>query len=1126
MKEEEYDSRTQHEHALLSPGMFVGSVKSETENIYILNTENVIEQKVVKYNPGFIKIFDELLVNTIDHSVKFDTVTIINVDIDPIKNTISVCNNGPGIPIKINEKTGLYNPEMIFGHMLTSSSYNTDVKKGKITGSINGLGSKLTNIFSTKFEVETVDSTRKLNYHQVFENNMYKVNDYKITKMSKASFTKITYQPDLKRFELSKITDDLVSVMKKRVYDITACTNKKVKVSLNGELIPIKEFKDYTKLYFNNTRIPDAYEKIEFDEYIWEIAVYRNDSPQQVSFVNGIYTIKGGKHVECVLKQISKKLIERINSSKTKIEGIKPKYIEDHLFLFVRATVNEALFDSQTKETLKTPISKFFLDPNKKIEISDSFIDKLFKSGIIQDIKQLADFKNQKELSKTTGVTTKKSKLFDIPKLDDAKHAGTSKSLLCSLFIVEGDSAKALAVSGMSEIDQDYYGIYPVKGKILNVREATHKQRLENSVIQDIIKVIGLRDPGKKVYTKENIKELRYGKIISLTDADVDGIHIKGLLFNIFSFWWPSLLEIKGFFQDMITPIIKIFPLKKSSKVDPVIFYTEADYNNYAKIHKITGTIKYYKGLGTSTDKEAKEIFKNTNFTGKDTKKINLAKLFSIDPKDTEKWMSLAFSKDCITQRKDWVSNATALITTESTQVNKDVSYSDFIHFILVLFSVYDNIRSIPGCDGLKPSHRKILFTMFKENYTKEIKVAQLGGRVSEVSGYHHGEASLFKTIIGMAQNFVGTNNWNLLSPNGQFGTRLNSNTAAAPRYIYTESSEYSKLLFNKDDLNLVEPQIEENVTIEPKFYMTILPIVLINGSEGIGTGFSTFIPNYNPDDIIENIKRYLNGQELTEMIPWYRGYKGKIEKIKDGSYVSYGVYKKVISTNSIRITEIPVKTWIDDYKEFYEELEKNETYGISKVDSVKDNTIIDFTLTFKTPELYDEFTDQPKEKIIKILKLSKPISTRNMYLFDCNSKLTKYNTTEEILIDFIKLRLIYNQKRKDYIINNLEKQSRVLHNKIKYINEVIKGTLIIFMVKKNDLIVKLTEKKYDMIDNSFNYLGNMPNWTFTYEKVKELQDQYQVLQKELDLIKQKTTKQLLLDDLLTITQTTKKITT
>ena len=280
----------------------------------------------------------------------------------------------------------------------------------------------------------------------------------------------------------------------------------------------------------------------------------------------------------------------------------------------------------------------------------------------------------------------------------------------------------------------------------------------------------------------------------------------------------------------------------------------------------------------------------------------------------------LAFDKRFADNRKKWLSTYDRNNIIEHSQ--KSITYSEFIDKELIHFSNYDNERSIPNiCDGLKPSQRKVLFDSLKKNLLKEIKVSQLSGYISEQSSYHHGENYLQGTIISMAHNFIGSNNINLLNPNGQFGTRLlGGKDSASPRYIFTNLNHLTKLIFHPDDLPLLDYLNDDGFKIEPKYYVPIIPMILVNGCEGIGTGFSTKIPCYNPIQIVDNLKRMMRGEDIEEMSPWYRGYNGNIIKLNDKTFISRGKYT-FVDTNTVVIDELPIGIWTDTYKEL---LEKN----------------------------------------------------------------------------------------------------------------------------------------------------------------------------------------------------------
>lgn len=727
----------------------------------------------------------------------------IDVTIDQEEGSIRVWNNGAGIPVVIHAEHGVYVPELIFGHLLTGSNF--DDNEEKTTGGRNGYGSKLANIFSRKFIVETSDSNTRLKYRQEFRDNMSTKTQPVVSPSTSSDFTCITFFPDLKRFKMDSLDDDIVSLLSKRVYDMagTVLSNgAKLSVYLNGSRIEARNFEQYISLY-DGLQPNIVFERVNER---WEIGVGVSDgSFQQVSFVNSISTTKGGCHVNYIADQVTSRLSGVVKKRNKGVE-VKPHQIKNHLAVFVNALVVNPAFDSQTKENLTTKVSSF----GSTCVISDKMMKSVEKSGIVENVLNWAKFKQNAELKKKSGA--KKSKILGITKLDDANNAGTAKSKDCSLILTEGDSAKTLAISGLSIVGRDYYGVFPLKGKLLNVREASHAQIMKNEEIQNIVTILGLTFG--KVY--EDTSSLRYGHLLIMTDQDHDGSHIKGLLINFIHHFWPSLLKIDGFLQQFITPIVKCVRGKREET-----FFTIPQYqmwkeaNNDGKGWKI----KYYKGLGTSTAAEAKEYFSDLP-----THVID----FMWDEKAND-MIDMAFAKKRVDDRKFWLLGNEA-----GTYINYDVetiTFDDFVNKELILFSAADNERSIPHyMDGLKPSQRKVLYSCFRRNLKNELKVAQLAGYISEHSAYHHGEASLTQTIIGMAQNFVGSNNINLLSPCGQFGTRLmGGKDAASPRYVFTKLEKITRAIFHPLDDPLLNYLDDDGQSIEPSYYVPVIPMVRLS---------------------------------------------------------------------------------------------------------------------------------------------------------------------------------------------------------------------------------------------------------------------------------------------------------
>lgn len=1053
----QYQKKTDKEHILDNPDTYIGSIENTTDNMYVFKDGKIV-QEMIHYNPALFKLFDEGIVNCRDHVIRTQmkkvkeptTDMVTNIHIEISNNRITLTNNGDGIDVEKHPNYDIWIPEMIFGHLRTSTNYNKEEQK--ITGGKNGFGFKLVLIWSTWGMIETVDAKRELIYSQVFENNLDKIHSPVIKTCKKKPYTSVSFEPDYKRLGLDGLTESMISLFQRRVYDIAGVTSKDVKVKYNNELVPVKDFNHYVGMYTDTEKVTESHD-------CWSYTVVLSDEFKQVSFVNGIFTSKGGKHVEYIVNQIIKKMSALI-LKKRKVE-VKPMVIKEQLMIFLNSTIENPSFDSQTKDFLTTTSSKF----GSTCEVSDKFIDKLATLGVLSNACDMSELKEKKNSKKTDGNKTKN--IRGIEKLTDANFAGTKKSNECTLILCEGDSAKSGIISGLTSEQRNIYGVYPMKGKLLNVRGEAIKKINENKEIIEIKKIMGL-ETGK---TYENTEDLRYGRILFMTDQDLDGSHIKGLCINLFECLWPSLLRMDGFIGFMNTPILKATKgmLTKS-------FYNDMDYETW-KVDNPTGwKIKYYKGLGTSTDKEFKQYFKDQKFV-----------TFQLEDKDDEK-MDMLFNKKKADERKEWLS-----VYERSARVDvsaKTVSIRDFVDKEMIHFSKYDCDRSIPNMmDGLKVSQRKILYSAFKRNLTQDIKVAQFSGYVSEHSGYHHGEQSLNGAIVNMAQDYVGSNNINLFDPNGQFGSRLQGGKdSASERYIFTKMTPLTRMIFNKKDDEILTYLDDDGYLVEPIYYIPIIPMVLVNGCKGIGTGFSTEIPCFNPKTIIEYIMGFLDGKDNStiEFVPYYKGFKGTIQRESEKRFITQGLF--TVKKNALEITELPIGTWTEDYKAFLDKL--IDDGFVKDMNDMSTKTEVNFKVTLAK--------EIPVDEILKVFKLSSYLSITNMNLFNHQEKLTHYNTVNEICDEFIVQRLHYYDKRREHMIKVLTDELDMLKNKYTYILEVLAETIDL-RKKTGDQIHNLLEsKKYRMVDKTYHYLVKMSMDSVSNENVDKLKKQYEDKNKEL----------------------------
>jgi DNA gyrase/topoisomerase IV subunit B len=1432
---EKYDKKTPREHVLLRPDTYIGDIEATTEDMWIYNSEqNRMIKKNITYTPGFLKVFDEVLVNARDASVNDPTCDTIKVEYNIEEGYISVWNNGDvGIPVELHPIHKTLVPTMIFGELLTSSNYNDEEER--TTGGKNGLGAKLASIFATRFIVDVDDAKRGKRFKQEWSENMLNVHDAQVTKLpaKTKSSVKITFYPDFRRFGIANLNNDHKELFNRRTIDIAGTSNNKLKVYFNEEKIEINNFKSYIELYYSNNEVELYYDNLNER---WTVGViYMPDlGGEVVSFVNSINTYRGGSHCSHVIDTIIKTLITDHIKKKDKEIKITPTLLKENLVFFINSIIVNPAFSSQTKDTLTSKIDKF----GSKYEATPAFIKKLAKCGIVEQVIELARFKENAGLKKTDGK--KQVKISGIPKLEDANKAGTKESAKCTLILTEGDSAKATAMAGLGVIGRDYWGVFPLKGKLLNVREASTAQLLANDEIKHLKMIIGLKQ-GEDYTTDEKFNTLRYGHILMLTDQDMDGSHIKGLIINMLHTLWPSLVKRTNFVQSLNTPIVKAIKGKNI-----ITFYNLTDYENWKELSESNGfKVKYYKGLGTSTSQEAKEYFVDI-----DTKLIsyfckNKNKIYEIQEEkpsadtdsdsvndsnsdndneskqtyfDDDDAIRLAFAKDRADDRKKWLMgyNKNKILNYEQ----KLIPYYDFIHYDLIHFSNEDIVRSIPSViDGLKPSQRKILYGAFLRGLDRdEVKVAQLAGFVSDRAAYHHGETSLTGAIIGMAQDFVGSNNINFLMPNGQFGclapntpilmwngtiktannikigdklvgddgternvlnttsgiddmyeiiTELNNNytvnsqhiitlkyknnnvikhnetnntyylnyydgeniqtinseyniiknkqkeistkynisdtidikiinyiklsadikndllmisndnnikwekqhvdfepynygislcndnknipikyilndentrlellagiidtkgtinnneyieisdlemindinylcnslglhtlinnnnlkitgkhlykiptrkytneikmieykdtnymkfkinfisksefngwsldgnerfllgnfivthnsrlkggsDAASPRYIWTKLEELTSLIFNPADTPILNQQDDDGMPIEPEYYAPIIPMILVNGAQGIGTGFSTKIPPYNPQQIIKNLRNIMKNKRFEDMEPWWQGFEGIVSKIDDFNYEIYGTWS--INNNKLIITELPVGEWTSNYKEYLEKLlddvpirgklekPKKQPKKENPFLSYKDNntdTRINFELTFE-----DGYLDTARD-IDKTYHLYKKYSITNMHLYGPEGHIKRYDSVEEIMRDYYKVRLALYQKRKEYLMNILNFQLNIISYKVKFILMVIEKKLEINNKRKQEVEERLENNNFPRfgksIDDpklSYDYLLTMPIYNLTQEKIEELIQQKQEKETEYNNLDSQT---------------------
>ena len=1108
----QYQKKTDKQHILDNPDTYIGSIENVDERLWIYDDSTLqIVNKEVHYIPGLYKLFDEGVVNCRDHVIRMiqkhkvsekDTklVTYINVDITE-DGTITMENDGNGIDVAKHPEHNVWIPQMIFGELRTSTNYDKDEKR--IVGGKNGFGFKLVLIWSSEGSVETFDHIRGLKYTQTFTRNLDIISEPVITKMKGSKpYTKVTFKPDYRRFGIAGLTPDMIALLKKRFYDICAVTDqseKKIKFSYNGALSEIKNFQQYVDLYIGSSK--RVYEASECGRWEYAVALAPGHEFTQVSFVNGICTNKGGKHVEYVIGQVIRKLVDYIE--KKKKVRVNQTAIKEQLILFLRCDIENPAFDSQTKDFMNTPSNKF----GSSCTVTDGFVEKVAKMGVMETACELTQAKEKNTAAKKTDGSKTKT-VRGIENFMDANLSGTAQSGNCILILCEGLSAMSGIVSGLSSEDRNIIGIYPLRGKLLNVRGESIKKITDNKEITDLKKILGLEN-GREYKSIEEVQQyLRYGKIMIMCDQDTDGSHIKGLCINLFHCEWRSLTQIPGFISFMNTPI-----LRASKGAQTLSFYNDGEYTAWktATPESASWKIKYFKGLGTSKSDEFKEYFAKKKIVD-----------FVYEPESSDDVIDKVFNDKRANDRKTWLIekyNKDSFLDTGKLTVG----YKEFVDNELIHFSNYDCARSIPSMiDGLKISLRKILFSAFKRNLTSEIKVAQFSGYVSENSSYHHGEASLNGAIVNMAQNFVGSNNVNLLEPNGQFGTRLQGgDDSASERYIFTALNPLTRYVFPDLDDAVLNYLDDDGTQVEPEYYVPIIPFALVNGIKGIGTGFSCSIPPYNPADLICNIKKLLKGEnDLKELVPYYEGFKGTIEKIESDKYLIKGVMERA-GPDTVVITELPVGRWTMQYTKQLEEMMdggsdkdgKKIAPTIKEFTSLCTEVSIHFTVVFPKGKL-DEIGMDGAEKL---LKLSTTIKTSNIHMFGADRKLKKYENVEELIRDYYEVRLSMYHKRKNHLLDALTKKTMILTNKARYIEYILFDKIDLRRKNADAVETMLSGNSFEKLDGDYKYLVKMPMDSVTAENVDRLKKERDETIRELEVLRQTTLEQMWMRELDTL---------
>lgn len=1171
-EEEQYGKMDTLEHIYKKPDMWIGSdLAVEVEQwFYPLNSAEKVK-KMARRNMNYIaaveRLYFEAIANAADNVINSRRAKIDPgiIEITMTKDTITIVNSGKHIPVKMHPEYEVYIPHMIFGQAFTSSNYN----KTRHGAGTNGIGIKATNVYSLRFNLIVKDAINNLVYEQTWTDNMKNFTEPDIKPYNgKKSFVSISYTLDFPRIasvnpELNFVeyTQDWFELFARHAADLSFTT--KVNVTFNGIKFSCHKLEEYAKFYFDKNKIRNGvmytqWESLEAENdgfstpLIELLAVDTPDEAQYISFANSVMTLKGGVHLDAAIEAIGRSAVnkanetilsnlKRINKGKDLDVSVKRSHtvtitdVRDHISIILSVRVDDPKFESQTKWFLNAPSIKLKIEPQ--------LLDKVINWDLIDRLYAAGEAKQFRIMVKNDGKRGRRPKLG---KTTDANKAGDSKEKhKCILYVAEGESGSGYieVLLGYIPGGREYIGVLPMRGKGLNVMNVDIFRIENNAEIRELKAALGLMEclPNERedYYLKEeNFKKLRYGGLMIMADSDTDGKHIIGLILNYFYCRFPSLIK-RGYVMFYRTPIFRA--VRGSQKVK---FFTVGELERWKEKTPDWSKwkFKYFKGLGTSNPPDIKEDYDDPKY------------VVCVYDDRTPEAMRKAFDKRFADERKEWINNT----VTKNIVGIVDLPISDFIDNELIEFSREDVERSIPSfIDGLKQGHRKIIFAAHEKwkietlnkNYNT-FKVAQFGAFVSEKSGYHHGDQILGDTIIGMAQDYVGgTNNLPLFIKDGNFGSRYkNGKDKASPRYIFTHPSKLFTYIFRPEDQGLLEYQYDEGMKIEPKTYYPIVPMILINGANGIATGYSTFIPPHDPLVIIKWLKKRIEGvpeDELPGLIPWYRGFKGEIflidRKAKKKKDLKTGIIsvaeEEFIEFDNERLEEFPNEKEVefdiainDDSRTLMSmvtlgkiEMDIKKTITISdlpighcpyvyknwleqlldekKITSYSNNSIMD--------NVYFEIRGFKDQANYKNLKLKRTYGLSNMHVLDEKGTPVRYDTATDMIESFYRKRLPIYAKRKKLLLEKLKADIIQTNDKIRFILAVIKKEIRVLNKKKVDIRAQMRAM------NIPEYLLEKVRLkSCTNDEVQLLITKIKKMHEEINTLKNKSPENLWLDDL------------
>jgi DNA topoisomerase-2 len=1197
----DYSGLSDTKHALTRADTYIGSTVRSVREVMVMNIDKMcLEKKTTTLPMGVERLLLEGLSNAGDNtdSSRRAGVDPGTIDIEANNKTISVKNGGLHIPVKkitLHDKNGNTSvteykegdvntewlPVYVFGYFRTSNNYDEKIKR--MGAGKNGFGAKLISIFSKRFQVVVEDPDSKLRLTAIWYDNMF-VEDRsrKPTvevvedKGIKRGSVCVTWDLDFERFGMTEYSEEDLAIFARFAVDFSFTC--KVRTSFNGTQFDYREISKYASLIWKEDQL-----KHHFIDYVWEdganaklvaaqqktqerliasakkpedipeVEIMVIDSPDSavcISYVNGLMTSDGGVHVDAAEEPVFKKIMEIMNRGlkRGRKNTITIKNLRPHMSFIVNARLCDPEYTSQSKTKL--------ISPPVEVEYRGRNLRSLQDWSVIRRLYAEIEAMGSMKATKTDGI---KRKHIDCQNGEDANFAGTKDSLKCTLMITEGLSASNYPQKRIVMLPggKDIFGYLPMRGKILNITNAGIIQYSENTVISNIKKMLGLKE--EVDYSIEaNINTLRYGKILMCVDADDDGMHILAHVVNFFREKFPGILK-RNMIGYLRTPVIKIFKKNKIQKR----FFTVNDFDQWKEKTAMTGfTARYYKGLGTSNDQDIVDDM--------DTAPTVLC----FYDANCDENMNLAFHQDFADERKKWIADwrdvaqtedVTTMDVREFDALTRAQDISQFINRELVQYSVASLFRAIPSkYDMLKESQRKVLWSaleFFKYDPAKgkTVKTGRFANKAADFAHYHHGEKSLCDTTIKFAQNYIGSNNMEFLRPEGQFGTRADGGkNAADPRYSEIHLAWWIPHVYKREYIDLVERRLVDDEKAEPLWLPAVIPMGVVNGTNGIATGFSTSTASYNPLDVIRWIKDRCNGKRPKNITPWYNNFSGKIkievrnenkvviegdeqerlqgecipkrspdqEDADDAAFIQHAKNSKIrMKTYGtfevtgfhkhggpiVRVTEIPVRSWIHDYRKWLQGLVAMKGKKRPVFD-FKDNS------TTEKPNFLIHWNSDYCQPNHQNLHLVRSFGMSNITLIDHNGFPEKFTNINDVLETYFGTMLKHYGLVRDTRVANEKARLQDISYKIKFIGCVLSGEIVIMKTSEQSIRGKMEEHEIP-----YEYYEKSKSRDFSEESLKKNEELLEQCKAHLEHAENKVAKDIWLDDLNNLEKVIKK---